>query len=333
MGTEITDINIKEVLGHYPRGLASTGQIGSGYVNEGLIVEDVKGERYYLKKYGFWFKDESVESFVRAMGEFSKAGAPVHLPINNIEGKPITTVGGDRYMLSKMHSGESVTREDVSLERIYGLAKFQAQMHLALKDINEGYGEYANFPKRRKRAMELISSKLPNIEGLMLREFLKRRLEFLKNSDVPSIKGAPQLVHADLTLNNVFFEGDYVNGLIDFDNVKLADPYALIARNIATECFHIGYNERGWGRVKSYLRGYMSVTPIDVTRFSNVMDIARYYELSGSWLIEMLLKEDTDDSNFKDMKDSLPNILQQLDHYIDAYDLFKSRLIGIIKEL
>lgn len=208
--TEVSDAELSALLTLYDIGTPRSFKgIAEGVENSNYLLHTDKG-RYILTLYEKRVKKADLPFFLQLKNHLAAKGISCPVPIARKDGDVLSELAGRPAAIISFLDGMSVRRPDV--EHCRALGKALAQMHLAGQDFtmrrdNELSlnGWQALFDQCRDRANEVHPNLGADIEAELTR--IKR--------DWP--KDLPQgIIHADLFMDNVFFVGAKLSGMIDF---------------------------------------------------------------------------------------------------------------------
>ncbi len=208
--TQPGDAELAGLLAEYEIGeLRGLQGIQEGVENSNFRLETSRG-RFILTIYEKRVDPGDLPFFLGLMAHLARAGLPCPLPIHTREGKALRSLRGKPAAIVSFLEGRWPRR--ITVRRCEALGTALAELHLAGQD----------FGLKRRNALDLAGWR-QLFEGCRgkadrvavgLEDEIAAELETLAAAwptDLP--RG---VIHADLFPDNVFFEGDWVTGLIDF---------------------------------------------------------------------------------------------------------------------
>lgn len=257
--TELSESDIFTILADYNLGtLASFEGIAAGIENSNFFIdtkEHKNAARYVLT---IFERMDAVELpyFMRLMHHLARNGLACPDVMERDDGSQLFDIRGKQGCIVSCLTGQ--TLDTLNQEQLYSSGRMLAQLHLA--------GE--SFAERRKNptGIDWLSEKISEtLEGTRKKygdgaaKLLKDELEFQHSCSWESL---PQgVIHGDLFVDNILFEGNSASGMIDFYYAHDA-AYAMdIAITLNAQAVQLGDSDRD--RTEAFLNGYESLRPLN----------------------------------------------------------------------
>jgi Ser/Thr protein kinase RdoA (MazF antagonist) len=208
--------------------VASYPEIGPGRLqivrnalspNSAACVFEAGGCRYFAK--GSFPERKTADWLARehaVAASAAEAGLPVPRIIRNAAGTTVTEIGGLRWTVSETAAGEdrykdaSVFEPFRTLGEAEAAGRMLAKFHLALKGHDLPQRPFVG-PVAQYGFLQLESLEIPHPEWNESRELFRKL-------SVPDIPDALRVIHGDWIKRNLFWEGDEISAILDFDLVN-----------------------------------------------------------------------------------------------------------------
>jgi homoserine kinase type II len=255
--TDLSHADVTAILhGYELGGLHAFQGIAAGIENSNFFVDTDTG-RYVLTIFER-MNSEQLPYFMRLMKHLSHHGLPCPDVMVRKGGSLLFDVHGDggkkRGCIVSCLSGR--TLDELNSAQLYSSGRALAQLHLA----------GANFPEHRANPTGLtwltdtIGGMLDDVSiryGGAVGRLLADELAFQSRQSFGLPKG---VIHGDLFVDNILFEGDKVTGIIDFYYAHDA-AYAMdIAISLNAQAVLLGDDDAA--RMRAFIDGYASLRPL-----------------------------------------------------------------------
>ena len=257
--TELSHAQIEGVLADYNLGnLTGFTGIAAGIENSNFFIDTRNHDgdcRYVLTIFERLDKTE-LPYFMQLMHHLAANGLACPDVMRRHDGSMLFEIAGKQGCIVSCLSGR--TLDELNQEQLYSSGRALARLHIAGADFNE---QRAN-PTGISWLEEHIKAVLDGTRkryGKEACELLASELAFQQSCSWESLpKG---VVHGDLFVDNILFEGDDVSGIIDFYYAHDA-PYAMdIAISLNAQAILLSEDDRP--RITSFLDGYQSLRPLE----------------------------------------------------------------------
>ena len=253
--TKLNKSEIEEIISLYKlKNLESFAPIEEGIENTNYVIIANK-KKYILTIFEKRVKEQDLPFFCELISLLNKSGFKCPLPLLNLENNPISKFKRKKLTILTFISGKS--KENLSNENCEDIGKEAAKLHLLT----------SNFKIQRKNALSIESwrNMFENIKDKCIK--IHKDLPNLIEANLKDIeKNWPSnlpsgIIHADLFKDNIIFENNKVNGIIDF-TFSCNDFYALeIAICFNALCFdgvksNLSFNVT---KAKKFIDGYSSI--------------------------------------------------------------------------
>ena len=258
--TELSRSDFEAILADYELGaLHSFEGIAAGIENTNFFVTTDSG-RYVLTIFERMADDE-LPYFMRLMKHLSHHGLSCPDVMVQQGGELIFDVQGDgevkRGCIVSCLSGR--TLDEMNIAQLKSSGRALAQLHLAGANFDEHRDNPTGMDWLDEAIYEMMGDVQQNYgEGsaqLLYDEMNFQREFHAKGFDLPS-----GVIHGDLFVDNILFEGDAVSGIIDFYYAHDA-AYAMdIAISLNAQAVLLGKDDQL--RMKAFLEGYELLRPL-----------------------------------------------------------------------
>lgn len=261
--TEVSDTALNALLADYDigesRGLKG---IAEGVENSNYLLQTDK-DRYILTLYEKRVSREDLPFFLGLKNHLAAKGISCPVPIARKDGGLLSEVAGRPAAIISFLNGKSVRRPTVT--HCFELGKALASLHLAGQDFAmqrpntlslSGWQDL--FAQCRESADDVHQGLAQTIETELTRlsESWAKNLSQNGGENLPS-----GIIHADLFVDNVFFIGEKLSGMIDF-YFACTDMFAYdLAIVLNAWCFEADVNFN-ITKARALFEGYQSVRPL-----------------------------------------------------------------------
>ena len=225
--------------------------ISSGVTNTNYLI-DVEDARFILTI----FEDtqfDDLSFYIDLMSFLSKNHILCPQPILNKNEKHLSLIKNKPALLVSFLNG--IEKEDVSSDNCFGVGKALANFHL----------KGAKFQQKRKNTRNLswIKTTHENLSNLLSvddNKIIEKEFTFQQDNIYENL--AQGIIHADLFIDNVLFDGDNVSGIIDL-YYACTDKYIYdIAIALNDWCID-DMGEIDIRRMKNFIKGYDSLRKLE----------------------------------------------------------------------
>ena len=225
--------------------------ISSGVTNTNYLI-DIEDARFILTI----FEDtqfDDLSFYIDLMSFLSKNHILCPQPILNKNEKYLSLIKNKPALLVSFLNGSE--KEDVSSDNCYGVGKALANFHL----------KGAKFQQKRKNTRNLswIKTTHENLSNLLSvddNKIIEKEFTFQQDNIYENL--AQGIIHADLFIDNVLFDGDNVSGIIDL-YYACTDKYIYdIAIALNDWCID-DMGEIDIRRMKTFIKGYDSLRKLE----------------------------------------------------------------------
>jgi|GEM_PF-2212361 len=311
-------------------------KIQKGYLTSNFVIGNGK-EKYFLKEY----RDNvlRVKNTHVAKEFLAKKGIPVILPLKNKRGKTFFVRDKKVYGIFPYVIGKQFQRLKVPRKNLEAAGELLAKIHLLSKDGVDIGIRKRRFVVNRKISMEkarnvlkIIKEKKHKTEfDKMVLEHLASRAECIRNNliRVNARKlGKNHIIHADYHESNMFFTGNKISYLFDWEMVSSAPRVMEIARFLDFFCFYGNYEKRNFLMAKNYLKAYHKIYPIEEEELLNGLIVWFYHKLHIMWSLEEYYIY-----NKKKSKKFIEQEMKSFQYYSESLEKFKKEILYITNTL
>jgi len=257
--TELTHANIAELLTHYSLGeLKSFEGIAAGIENSNFFIDAEQG-RFVLTVFERMDADE-LPYFMRLMRHLAARGLACPDVMQRQDGSLLFAIDADgeskHGCIVSCLSGK--TLDMLNDKQLFASGKAMAQMHLAGVDFPEVRDNPTGtdwLDDTAKQVMPGVAEKYGDEAASMLQS----ELDFQRGRTYNALpKG---LVHGDLFVDNILFDGDEVSGVIDFYYAHTAPWMMDVAIALNAQAVVLGNHDSL--RMQAFLAGYESLRQLE----------------------------------------------------------------------
>ncbi len=249
--TKLSAGDIERVLRDYDLGgLQSNAGIADGIENTNYFVQTDRG-RFVLTLFERMDVSE-LPYFLELMHFLAGRDVPCPDVMVRHDGSMLFSIHGKKGCIVSCLPGRTLERLNMAQLRASGQA--QAALHLA----------GADFPLRRLNptGLEWMRQTVAGMRGELERRYgqealrlLEDELDFQSRQDLSHLPAG--VIHGDLFVDNILFEGDAVSGIIDFYYAHDA-PYAMdLAIALNAQAVELGGEDAA--RMQALLDGYQAM--------------------------------------------------------------------------
>ena len=256
--TELNHADIENILADYSLGsLIRFEGIAAGIENSNFFIDTTGdgGSRYVLTIFERLDGTE-LPYFMHLMHHLAGNGLACPDVMPRRDGSQLFAVADKQGCIVSCLSGR--TLDELNVAQLHASGQALAQLHLAGADFSERRSN----PTGMAWLTEKIEAVLPetcNRYGAKAGDLLQGELNFQRTLSWESLPAG--VVHGDLFVDNILFEGDKVTGIIDFYYAHDA-AYAMdIAISLNAQAVLL--SEQDADRMASFLNGYQSLRPLE----------------------------------------------------------------------
>jgi len=256
--TELTHADISAILSDYNLGnLSAFEGIAAGIENSNFFIttQGKNTERYVLTIFERMDASE-LPYFMHLMKYLAANGLSCPDVMQRQNDSLLFEIQGKQGCIVSCLSGK--TLDELNEVQLTGSGQALAQLHLA----------GADFKKRRSNPtgstwlaekVDAVLEQTAAVYGQDAAGLLSDELDFQRSCVWDSLPSG--VIHGDLFVDNILFEGEQVSGIIDFYYAHDA-PYAMdIAISINAQAVLLTDHDQS--RIRAFLNGYESVRPLE----------------------------------------------------------------------
>ncbi len=254
--TELTHADISTILADYNLGvLVSFAGIAAGIENSNFFIEtDADTMRYVLTVFERMDASE-LPYFMHLMKHLAANGLSCPDVMQRGDGSLLFEVQGKKGCIVSCLPGK--TLDALNESQLYACGRALAQLHLAGSD----FPQCRSNPTGTDWLAENVNAVLEQTAeryGQEAAALLSDELDFQSSCVWDAL---PQgVIHGDLFVDNILFEGDQVSGIIDFYYAHDAALVMDIAISINAQAVVLSNDDEA--RMRMFLAGYTSVRPL-----------------------------------------------------------------------
>ncbi len=257
--TELTCADIGDILAGYALGeLSGFSGIAAGIENSNFFIDledDGRTTRYVLTLFER-MRAAELPYFMRLMRHLAANGLSCPDVMPRRDGSLLFEAHGKQGCIVSCLGG--VTLDALNPAQLQASGAALAELHLAGADF-ELRRENPTGPAWLAEMVAAVSGKTGEVYGAEAAALLRDELAFQRTCVWDALPAG--VIHGDLFVDNILFDGDRVSGIIDFYYAHDA-PYAMdIAIALNAQAVMLGDDDAA--RVDAFLRGYESLRPLD----------------------------------------------------------------------
>ena len=253
-----TPLSLEEVQAFAePYGLAVIDliPIQGGIQNTNYFLVDQSQKHYVLTVFEE-LDAEGAGELVPVLDCLGEAGVPVAVPLKH-SGQAIHTIAAKPAQIAPRLMGEHP--EDASIIQIQAIAQAQAKLHLALqgfpleRDFNRNHQYWSDVAEQLKPKMDAQD------QELLAQVFKQFAAITQQHPDRPM-----GFIHSDLFRDNTLFEGDRLQGILDFYELNQDEWLFDIAISINDFCTAYPQAHLDQAKANAFLAAYQSIRQLTV---------------------------------------------------------------------
>ncbi len=269
--TELTHENISNILQDYNLGiLLSFEGIAAGIENSNFFIDTEQG-RFVLTVFER-MNEQELPYFMRLMRHLAAKGLPCPDVMQRRDGSLLFEVqdGDERKWGCVVSCLSGKTLDVLNTRQLHASGQALAQLHLA----GESFAEQRANPTGTIWLQEHVDKVLQGTAkayGDVAANLLRNELE---NHREQSWGDLPQgVIHGDLFVDNILFDGDEVSGIIDFYYAHTAPWVMDIAISLNAQAVMLNHDDDR--RIQAFLSGYESVRELQEDEFQALPTLLR----------------------------------------------------------
>jgi len=256
--TELTRHHMERILGDYDLGrLTGFEGIAAGIENSNFFIHTDDGadsRRYVLTVFERMDAGE-LPYFMHLMKHLAANGLSCPDVMQRHDGSLLFEVQGKQGCIVSCLAGEIM--DDLNQAQLHASGRALAQLHLAGADFDERRDNPTGAAWLKEKVTE-VQEKTTQRYGKDAAELLSD--ELAKQCSVAHGSLPCGVIHGDLFVDNILFEGDRVSGIIDFYYAHDA-AYAMDIA-IALNAQAVTLSDQDRLRMDAFLAGYESMRPL-----------------------------------------------------------------------
>ena len=255
--TELTQTDIENILADYSLGsLIRFEGIAAGIENSNYFIDtDGDGGNRYVLTIFERLDGTELPYFMHLMHHLAGNGLACPDVMPRRDGSQLFEVAGKQGCIVSCLSGR--TLDELNSDQLHASGKALAELHLAGADFNERRANPTGMAWLAEK-IEAVLAETRNRYGAEAGVLLQGELNFQRSFNWGALPAG--VVHGDLFVDNILFEGDKVTGIIDFYYAHDA-AYAMdIAISLNAQAVLLSGQDAA--RIASFLAGYQSLRPL-----------------------------------------------------------------------
>ena len=250
------------------------------------------GDRAVLRRHRRTVRAE-VEFEHRVLGRARSGGVPCPAVVPALRGGSLVEEDGRFYSLYTWAPGSQVLRGHLDAQHAESMGSMLARVHVTFADVPgglEAHDSMVPLEDTLRRVDELtgIARDRPDRSRVSwVIEDLTSRARWLRTerpSPPQQTRAASQVIHGDYQETNLFFEGNEVSCVIDWDKARREVPAREIIRAMD---YSLGMEPQ---LCRHFLNGYRAITPVAPEGLEEAAKWFAYQEAAhGLWPIEQVL--------------------------------------------
>ena len=224
--------------------------IQGGIQNTNFFLVDHTQQQYVLTVFEE-LDAEGAGELVPVLDCLGQAGVPVAVPLKH-HGQAIHSIAGKPAQIAPRLMGEHP--EQASIEQVREIAQAQAKLHLALqdfplqRDFNRNHQYWSDVAEQLKPQMNMED------QDVLAQVFQQFAQTTQQHPDRPI-----GFIHSDLFRDNTLFEGNQLNGILDFYELNQDEWLFDIAISINDFCTSYSQVHLNQDKVDAFLAAYQTI--------------------------------------------------------------------------
>lgn len=254
--TELTTTDISAILADYNLGALSDFQgIAAGIENSNFFINTDSG-RYVLTIFER-MQAEELPYFMRLMRHLAANGLSCPDVMPRHDNSLLFEIHGKQGCIVSCLTGK--TLDELNAAQLRSSGEALARLHLAGADFNE-YRSTPTGPEWLAAKIAEVIEKTASIYGVDAARLLTDELTRQRHQNWDCLPCG--VIHGDLFVDNILFEGDQASGIIDFYYAHHA-AYAMdIAITLNAQAVLLGDHDQE--RIDAFLSGYEQLRPLQL---------------------------------------------------------------------
>jgi len=260
--TELTHTQIAQILGDYNLGtLSSFEGIAAGIENSNFFIHTQDGNKRYVLTIFERMVAEELPYFMHLMKHLAANGLACPDVMQRHDGSLLFEFQGKQGCIVSCLSGK--TLDHLSKPQLHASGRALAQLHVAGADFHERRSNPTGAAWLTENILEVLD-KTTQRYGSEAAALLTNELIFQQTAVAPDLPRG--VIHGDLFVDNILFDGDQVSGIIDFyyaHNAAFAMDIAISLNAQAVTLPSLEQTNHAQERVDAFLAGYQSIRPLE----------------------------------------------------------------------
>lgn len=246
--------------------------LSGGWINDKYLITNSDGKQYVLKELSLKKFPKKYFSILCELVKLQKELYDNNLLVPNViqnnKNKLVSNFSNKKtYFLQEYIQGSSKDFNKLSVAEINDIAFNLALLHKYLKSISikkfeSDYLAYKNISVLRKELNDRVKQVVSDTKEDYKKELKLHRkiINDIENSKILN-KANLQLIHGDLTPDNIILDNNHVKSFIDFELCRVNTKLQDIGRIILSTCFekNIIIKEK----LVSFIQGYSKIYDLD----------------------------------------------------------------------
>ncbi len=252
--TELTRTDIEQILADYTLGeLHAFEGIAAGIENSNFFIDTDTG-RYVLTIFERMHHDE-LPYFMRLMKHLAAGGVSCPDVLVRRDGELLFQHAGKYGCIVSCLPGR--TCDELNEVQLRSAGRALAALHLAGRSFVEHRPNPTGFDWLQETARQVLEP-MRERYGSDAVQLLQDELQWQQHAETEELSQG--VIHGDLFVDNILFEGNNVSGIIDFYYAHDA-PYVMdIAISLNAQAVLLGANDTR--RMQAFLGGYEAIRPL-----------------------------------------------------------------------
>ena len=256
--TELTESDISSILTDYDIGtLTSFEGIAAGIENSNFFINtegSANAARFVLTIFERLDASE-LPYFMRLMRHLAHNGLSCPDVMQRADGSLLFEIHGKQGCIVSCLTGR--TLDELNKIQLCSSGESLARLHLAGSDFKE-HRDNPTGPGWLAEKVGEVLEKTSSVYGEAAGQLLTSELAFQESCVWDSLPRG--VIHGDLFVDNILFEGESTSGIIDFYYAHTA-PYAMdIAITLNAQAVLLGEHDQD--RIDAFMAGYESLRPL-----------------------------------------------------------------------
>lgn len=248
--------DVREILAMFGLAYVAHQPIAAGTVNTNVKVETGEGLRFLRINEGKAVDDVAREAAI--VEHVAGRGVPTPPPERTIGGEAFAAWQGQLVSLFPWRAGRTLARAEITPAHAAAAGAALARLHLAgpsFADHRPGRYEPDEIGRRLERVRAVAPSDAALAEAVAVLGPELALLERDRRTDLPL-----GLIHGDLFIDNVLFEGDRLVALLDFEQAS----WGRLAYDLAVTLLAFAFARDDFQPevVRALVSGYTALRPV-----------------------------------------------------------------------